>query len=59
MTRTVSGYGQEDDRIHSAEAGVDLHFVKPVDPDTLRAILKRFQQMVGTEGKSLGKTEIR
>ncbi len=28
----VSGYGQDKDRALSAQAGFDLHLVKPVDP---------------------------
>jgi CheY-like chemotaxis protein len=35
----VSGYGQEEDRRRSREAGFDHHFVKPVDYDTLFALL--------------------
>jgi CheY-like chemotaxis protein len=31
----VSGYGQEKDRARSAQAGFDLHLVKPVDPERL------------------------
>ena len=31
----VSGYGQEKDRVRSAQAGFDLHLVKPVDPRRL------------------------
>jgi signal transduction histidine kinase len=31
----VSGYGQEKDRQRSAQAGFDLHLVKPVDPARL------------------------
>jgi signal transduction histidine kinase len=31
----VSGYGQEKDRVRSAQAGFDLHLVKPVDPARL------------------------
>jgi len=31
----VSGYGQEKDRALSAQAGFDLHLVKPVDPGRL------------------------
>ena len=31
----LTGYGQEDDRRRSREAGFDHHLVKPVDPDTL------------------------
>jgi two-component system OmpR family response regulator len=40
----VTGYGQECDRRCSAEAGIDLHLVKPVDPERLLGLLKRFQQ---------------
>ena len=35
----LTGYGQEADRRRSREAGFDLHLVKPVDPDRLRALL--------------------
>jgi signal transduction histidine kinase/CheY-like chemotaxis protein len=35
----ISGYGQEDDRVRSREAGFDHHLVKPVDPDAVRALL--------------------
>lgn len=31
----VTGWGQEDDRRRTAEAGVDRHLVKPVDPRAL------------------------
>jgi CheY-like chemotaxis protein len=39
----ISGYGQDEDRQHSEEAGYDLHLTKPIDPvDLLRllAVLK-------------------
>jgi CheY-like chemotaxis protein len=42
----VSGYGQEKDRNHSQEAGIDLHLLKPVDPEYLQDILCRFRQVV-------------
>jgi signal transduction histidine kinase len=32
----VSGYGQDRDRARSAQAGIDLHLVKPVDPAKLQ-----------------------
>jgi two-component system CheB/CheR fusion protein len=38
----VTGYGQETDRERSAAAGIDVHLLKPVDPDFLRELLKRF-----------------
>jgi two-component system CheB/CheR fusion protein len=35
----VTGYGHEDDRRHSREAGFDHHLVKPVDPEELQKVL--------------------
>ena len=35
----LSGWGQEEDRRRSKEAGFDHHFVKPVDIETLVALL--------------------
>jgi CheY-like chemotaxis protein len=35
----VTGLGREEDRRRSAEAGIDLHLVKPVDPGVLRNVL--------------------
>jgi DNA-binding response OmpR family regulator len=40
----VTGYGREEDRQKSFEAGADLHFVKPVAPVELVAILNRLQK---------------
>jgi CheY-like chemotaxis protein len=37
----VTGYGQEEDRRRSREAGFDYHLVKPVDHDALIALLSR------------------
>jgi len=37
----VSGYGQDDDRRKSREAGFDHHLVKPVDLDDLIALLNQ------------------
>jgi two-component system CheB/CheR fusion protein len=37
----VSGYGQAGDLVRSGEAGVDHHFVKPVDFEVLHAVLDR------------------
>lgn len=38
----LSGWGAESDRQRSGEAGFDMHLVKPVKPDDLRAIIARF-----------------
>jgi DNA-binding response OmpR family regulator len=35
----VTGYGEEANRAMSLEAGFDLHAVKPVELDSLRALL--------------------
>jgi CheY-like chemotaxis protein len=37
----VTGYGQEEDRRRSQEAGFDYHLTKPVDPDALQAFVAR------------------
>jgi CheY-like chemotaxis protein len=36
-----TGWGQEEDRRRSREAGFDHHFVKPVDPAALEDLLAR------------------
>ena len=43
----VTGRGEESDRQQSAEAGIDLHLVKPVDPKLLLGLLSRFQSIIG------------
>jgi DNA-binding response OmpR family regulator len=35
----TTGWGQEEDRRRTKEAGFDHHLVKPVDPDDLRKLL--------------------
>jgi signal transduction histidine kinase/DNA-binding response OmpR family regulator len=37
----LTGYGQDEDRRRSREAGFDHHLVKPVDPDALLSIVSR------------------
>jgi two-component system CheB/CheR fusion protein len=39
----VSGYGQDEDRRRSREAGFDQHLVKPVDPAALKGALGAWQ----------------
>jgi hypothetical protein len=38
----------------SSEAGIDLHLVKPVDPDEIVAILRRFRPLVRPESGETG-----
>ncbi len=37
----LTGYGQEEDRRRTEEAGFDAHLVKPADPDELQRLLAR------------------
>lgn len=37
----LSGWGGDDDRRRSAEAGFDVHLLKPAKPDDLREVLQR------------------
>jgi PAS domain S-box-containing protein len=37
----VTGYGQDEDRRRSREAGFDMHLTQPVDPDALQAFVAR------------------
>lgn len=39
----ISGYGQDDDRLRSQQAGIDHHLVKPVAPDALRSLIESLQ----------------
>lgn len=39
----MTGYGQEDDRRQSREAGFDEHLVKPVEAQVLRDLLEAYQ----------------
>jgi two-component system OmpR family response regulator len=43
----VTGCAGEADERRSAEAGIDLHLVKPVDPADLLAVLGRFARVLG------------
>ena len=36
----ITGYGQEEDRQRSRDAGFDHHLTKPIDPVSLMALLK-------------------
>lgn len=41
MIIAVTGYGQDEDRRKSAQAGFDQHLVKPVSPEVLQGHLAR------------------
>jgi CheY-like chemotaxis protein len=43
----VTGYGQEEDRRRSLEAGIHLHLLKPVEPEELKELLARFKTIIG------------
>lgn len=38
----LTGYGQDADRRHTAEAGFDAHLVKPIDPEELTSPIARW-----------------
>jgi CheY-like chemotaxis protein len=42
----VTGYGREADQLRSREAGIDLHLVKPVEPEVLHGILTKFHSVL-------------
>jgi signal transduction histidine kinase len=43
----LTGYGQEEDRRKTYEAGFDLHLVKPVDPEKLQNLLETYSPLAG------------
>lgn len=42
----ITGYGDDAAVRRSAQSGIDLHIVKPVDPARLQQLLNRFHQVV-------------
>jgi CheY-like chemotaxis protein len=42
----VSGYGHEEARRRSQDAGIDLHLIKPVDPEELEDILRHHANLL-------------
>jgi signal transduction histidine kinase/ActR/RegA family two-component response regulator len=46
----LTGYGQEDDRRRSQEAGFNAHLIKPIDLDALRALLVHRDVLTGGAG---------
>jgi CheY-like chemotaxis protein len=42
----LTGHASDDARRRSADAGADLHLVKPADPDALLGLLARFSGVI-------------
>jgi DNA-binding response OmpR family regulator len=42
----LTGQSDDESRRRSREAGIDLHLVKPADPEKLHQLLRRFQSVV-------------
>ena len=42
MLAAMTGWGQEDDRLRSQDAGFDFHLVKPLEPAALQMLLRNF-----------------
>jgi len=40
MLVAVTGYGQDEDRARSSEAGFDHHLVKPLRPEAIARLLR-------------------
>jgi CheY-like chemotaxis protein len=45
----VTGWGQDEDRWRSASSGFDAHLVKPVNPETLQAVLSNLRSTAALE----------
>src|SRR4030095_7831977 len=48
----LTGWGQDDDRRRSADAGFDHHLVKPISPDALAGILGSVVPGVDSDARS-------
>jgi signal transduction histidine kinase/ActR/RegA family two-component response regulator len=48
----LTGYGQDDDRRRSQEAGFNAHLVKPVDLDALRSALAHYESVVQAKAQT-------
>jgi CheY-like chemotaxis protein len=51
----VTGYGAVGDRWRSADAGVDLHLVKPVAPGVLVGMMQRFRRALADNPGQAGR----
>ena len=46
MFIAITGHGSEEDQRRSAEAEIDLHLVKPADPEDIRDLLNWFHSLL-------------
>jgi len=46
----ITGHAEDEYRLRSEEAGLDLHLIKPVQLDDLRRLLRRFQGIIRPGG---------
>jgi len=53
----ISGWGQEDDRRRSEQAGIDRHLVKPVNPVVLTKVLAELSADLALDESGVGDTE--
>ncbi len=49
----VTGFGEETDRRHSKESGIDFHLTKPANPEELEALLRSFQSILAEDAVAL------
>jgi CheY-like chemotaxis protein len=49
----ISGYGMDSDKDRSLKAGIDVHLVKPADPELLLRTLRRFAGLL-QKGTNIG-----
>jgi CheY-like chemotaxis protein len=42
----ITGSAREEDRRRSEEAGIHLHLVKPVEPEEVHGLLRRFERVI-------------
>jgi CheY-like chemotaxis protein len=46
----LTGFGRQEDRRRSEESGIDLHLLKPADPEKLEVLLARLRDRLAISG---------
>jgi two-component system CheB/CheR fusion protein len=54
LVAAITGYGHEADIRRCEEAGVDCHFLKPVEPAVLRELLAEAEELGRERGQLIG-----